>query len=344
MTLGLLSLTLGSTARPPRRGSPAAPDEGVPHVDQLRTPGTDRSARARRRRGLRDAVRPGGRRPRRRRRRARHAPSRLPARRRRPDAARQRPSAAARLGAAGARRTTSTVLRDAVPAALPGRGRRPGARRRDRHRLHRLHDGADHGRRHAALRAAGVRRPSRTPTSSSGSTTPLSRRPTGSTSWPASASEPWLPRYGGLISSEWEFAKGLQLLEEDPERLRRDGALGRGRRLDRLAAHRHLRPQRLHRRVQGHPPGRRLPVDGVPAPSSTRLRAASSRTSSTTRSGSSATAPAALSAQAADVDRAARGDRGGGRQRRRARHRRRPRRPSSPARWSRSWAPRPATS
>jgi L-ribulokinase len=29
--------------------------------------------------------------------------------------------------------------------------------------------------------------------------------------------ESWLPRYGGMISSEWEFAKGLQLLEEDPE-------------------------------------------------------------------------------------------------------------------------------
>ncbi len=29
--------------------------------------------------------------------------------------------------------------------------------------------------------------------------------------------EPWLGRYGGLISSEWEFAKGLQVLEEDPE-------------------------------------------------------------------------------------------------------------------------------
>ncbi|SER12982.1 L-ribulokinase [Lentzea xinjiangensis] len=29
--------------------------------------------------------------------------------------------------------------------------------------------------------------------------------------------EPWLARYGGLISSEWEFAKGLQLLEEAPE-------------------------------------------------------------------------------------------------------------------------------
>src|SRR3954467_3904903 len=26
--------------------------------------------------------------------------------------------------------------------------------------------------------------------------------------------ERWLPRYGGRISSEWEFAKGLQLLEE----------------------------------------------------------------------------------------------------------------------------------
>ncbi len=29
--------------------------------------------------------------------------------------------------------------------------------------------------------------------------------------------EKWLPRYGGLISSEWEFAKALQLLEEAPE-------------------------------------------------------------------------------------------------------------------------------
>jgi L-ribulokinase len=32
-----------------------------------------------------------------------------------------------------------------------------------------------------------------------------------------SRGEWWLPRYGGRISSEWEFAKGLQLLEEDPE-------------------------------------------------------------------------------------------------------------------------------
>ena len=33
----------------------------------------------------------------------------------------------------------------------------------------------------------------------------------------AERGEAWLPRYGGLISSEWEFAKALQLLEEDPE-------------------------------------------------------------------------------------------------------------------------------
>ncbi|TIC79763.1 ribulokinase [Nocardioides sp. GY 10113] len=33
----------------------------------------------------------------------------------------------------------------------------------------------------------------------------------------ADRGEAWLPRYGGLISSEWEFAKGLQLFEEDPE-------------------------------------------------------------------------------------------------------------------------------
>lgn len=29
--------------------------------------------------------------------------------------------------------------------------------------------------------------------------------------------EPWINRYGGLISSEWEFAKGLELLEGAPE-------------------------------------------------------------------------------------------------------------------------------
>src|SRR5206468_5396135 len=33
----------------------------------------------------------------------------------------------------------------------------------------------------------------------------------------AERNEYWLARYGGLISSEWQFSKGLQLLEEDRE-------------------------------------------------------------------------------------------------------------------------------
>ena len=33
--------------------------------------------------------------------------------------------------------------------------------------------------------------------------------------------EKWISRYGGRISSEWEFAKALQLLEEDPDSYRR---------------------------------------------------------------------------------------------------------------------------
>jgi L-ribulokinase len=33
--------------------------------------------------------------------------------------------------------------------------------------------------------------------------------------------EPWIGRYGGRISAEWEFAKALQVLEEDPDTYRR---------------------------------------------------------------------------------------------------------------------------
>ncbi|MEH1016167.1 ribulokinase [Micromonospora sp. CPCC 206060] len=35
--------------------------------------------------------------------------------------------------------------------------------------------------------------------------------------------EPWIGRYGGKISAEWQYAKGLQLLEEDPEVYARAG-------------------------------------------------------------------------------------------------------------------------
>src|SRR3954452_9580712 len=33
----------------------------------------------------------------------------------------------------------------------------------------------------------------------------------------AERNEPWLARYGGMISSEWQYAKALQVLEEDAE-------------------------------------------------------------------------------------------------------------------------------
>ena len=54
--------------------------------------------------------------------------------------------------------------------------------------------------------------------------------------------EGWPARYGGKISSEWEFAKALQLLRGGPGALRTDRPLDRGRRLDRMAAVRHLSP------------------------------------------------------------------------------------------------------
>ena len=124
---------------------------------------------------------------------------------------------------------------------------------------------------------ARVRRAARTPTSSSGSTTPPSRRPTGSTRWPRERGESWLPRYGGLISSEWEFAKGLQLLEEAPEVY---AAMDRW-----VEAADWIVWQLCGTYVRnactagykGILPGRRLPVAGVPRGAEPRLRATSSR-------------------------------------------------------------------
>ena len=57
----------------------------------------------------------------------------------------------------------------------------------------------------------------RTPTPNCGATMPPRRTPTASTPLAAERGEPWLARYGFKISSEWEFAKALQVLEEDPD-------------------------------------------------------------------------------------------------------------------------------
>ena len=194
-----------------------------------------------------------------RRRRAGHGRPRVRARRDRGPAARTGSAAAAGLGAAGARR----LPRRAARPPCPRRSRPPASTRPHvigiGDRLHRLHDAADPRRRHAAVRAA----------------TDFADRPHAYVKlWKhhaaqgqadrinalaAERGEAWLPRYGGLISSEWEFAKGAAAARGGPRGLRRDGPLGRGRRLDRLAA--------LRRRTSA-----------TPAPPATR---ASSRTART---------------------------------------------------------------
>ena len=110
------------------------------------------------------------------------------------------------------------VLRTAVPAAVEKAGVDPARRDRHRHRLHRLHHGPGARRRHAAVRAAEFAdRPHaygklwrhHSPQPQADRINALA----------AQRGEPWLPRYGGLISSEWEFAKALEILEDDPRGL-----------------------------------------------------------------------------------------------------------------------------
>ena len=84
--------------------------------------------------------------------------------------------------------------------------------------------------------------------------------------------EKWINRYGGKISSEWQFAKALQLLDEDPELYQRadrwieaaDWIIWQ------LCGDRDQ--ERVHGRVQGHLPGRQLPLPGVPGRAGPALR------------------------------------------------------------------------
>ena len=197
-----------------------------------------------------------------------------------------------RRGRCRTRRTSSTALRNAVPAARPAGGRRSRPRRRHRHRLHGIDADAGDARRHAAVRARRVPRP---PARVPEAVEAPRRAAAGGARHRARAErgETWLPRYGGRISSEWEFAKALQVLEEDPRGLRRDGALDRGRRLDRLAALRRARRATSARRATRASTRtarirRRLLARAQPG-----LRATSSATSSSTRCRRSGDAPAA---------------------------------------------------
>ena len=131
--------------------------------------------------------------------------------------------------------------------------------------------------------------------------------------------EPWLARYGGRISSEWEFAKALQVLEEDPEIYER---------MDRwIEAADWIVWQLCGRET------RNICTAGYKAihqdgryPSEDYLRALDPRFADFVAAkldGPLAALGARageLTAEAARLDRPARGHRGGGRQRRRARH------------------------
>ena len=144
------------------------------------------------------------------------------------------------------------MLRVAVPAAVEAAGIDPAARRRHRHRLHRLHDGAGARRRHPAQRGAG-----------------FADRPHAYVKlWKHHAAQGQADRINELARDARRdvaaalrrpdllgvgVRQGAAAVRGRPRGLRPDGPLGRGRRLDRVAALRDVRPQRLHRRLQGHP-------------------------------------------------------------------------------------------
>ena len=155
--------------------------------------------------------------------------------------------------------------------------------------------------------------------------------------------EAWLPRYGGLISSEWEFAKALELLEEAPEIYAEMAYFveaadwivwqlcGSYVRNACTAGYKGIYQDGTYPTrdflAELNPEFGSFVEDKLDAPD----RAARRRCRHAHR-------------RSGRVDRSARGHPRRRRQRRRARHRRpRPTRSAS-ARWSRSWAPRPATS
>ncbi len=130
--------------------------------------------------------------------------------------------------------------------------------------------------------------------------------------------EAWLPRYGGLISSEWQFAKALQVLQEDPEvyAAMRYWVEAADWVVWQLCGS-YVR-NTCTARLQGDPPGRAPPGRGLlprPRPRLRDLRRRQARAPL----GRLGDAAGTLTAEAARWTGLARGDRRGRRQRRRAR-------------------------
>ena len=195
-----------------------------------------------------------------------------------------------RMGTSGAER----LPRRPPPRRAGGDRRRrdrPGRRGRNRHRLHRLHHGAGQGRRHPAERTARLRQPAArlreavAPPRRAAAGGPDQRPGRGARRDLAAAL-----RRADLL--RMGIRQGPAAAGGGPGSLRRHGPLGGGRRLDRLAAVRQLRPQRLHRRLQGHLPGRPLPVRGLPGRAEPGVQGLRQHQAGRTPSAGSATPPA----------------------------------------------------
>ena len=178
------------------------------------------------------------------------------ARRHRADAARRPASSCRRAGRCRTPRTTVDVLRHAVPAAVARGGRRPGDVVGIATDFTACTPLPVAPRRHAAVRARRVRRPpARVPEALEAPRRAGAGRPHQRARGRARRAVARALRRPDLLGVG--VRQGAAGARGGPRGLRRDRALDRGRRLDRLAALRRRDAQRLHGRLQGHLPGRR---------------------------------------------------------------------------------------
>ena len=183
------------------------------------------------------------------------------------------------------------ALGEAIPAAVQGRGHRPGPGDRHRHRLHRVHLHAGAGRRHAAVPAARAgRAPARLPQAVEAPRRPAARGPDQRGRARAGREVDQPLRRQDLLGVA--VRQGAAAAGRGPRDVPARRPLDRGRRLDHLAAVRRRDQERVHRRVQGHLPGRQLPVAGVPGRAGPAVRRLRRRASWRTRSPRSGPGPA----------------------------------------------------
>ena len=194
----------------------------------------------------------------------------VPARGHGRQAGRDRRAAAAGLGPAGPGGLPGRAARGG-PGGGPGGRHRPGPGDRHRDRLHRLHRAASPARRHPAVpgaRAGGP--PARLPQAVEAPRGPAPGRPDQRPGPRARRAVDRPVRGQDLLGVA--VRQGPPAAGGGPGDLPAGGPLDRGGRLDHLAAVRHRDPQHLHRRVQGHLPGRPLSLGGLPRRAEPRLR------------------------------------------------------------------------